>query len=146
MKSAKKTKLLTIIIVVVLVAAIGSASLISGAIWNEEEAVHIRSEDIESSTLIIGAHLIHLSALTQPLYDIAEESAGESGQNDMYYKSELADGTWFEISSATALADITSEGSPVSDSVVEALFMTYHTKSDGVTYDLRTNTPVNISI
>lgn len=140
----KKIKLLTIMLVVVLIAAIGSASLITGAIWSDEDAVHIRSDEIESSTLIIGSHLIHLSALTQPLYDIASESAGASGQDSMYYKSELADGTWFDINSASSLADITSEGTPVSDSIVEALFMTHHTKSDGVTYDLRTNTPVNI--
>ena len=62
----------------------------------------------------------------------------------MYYKSELSGGTWFDITSASSLEDITTGGSPVLDSEIEALFFTHHTRSDGITYDLRTNEPVNI--
>ncbi|MEG1108807.1 MAG: hypothetical protein RSE97_08075, partial [Oscillospiraceae bacterium] len=102
MKNKKRSRLTLIVIAAVLVVAIGSASIFAGALWKEEEAVHINPDEIENSTLVIGAHLIHLSALSDPIYKIASDSAGESGQDQMFYKSELADGTWFNIDSAAS--------------------------------------------
>ncbi|MEG1917809.1 MAG: hypothetical protein RR092_04040, partial [Oscillospiraceae bacterium] len=141
MKSKRNRRWTPAFVAIFLLAAIGSAA-VAGALWNEADAVHIKPDDIENSTLAIGTHLIHLSALTDALYQIADDSAGESGQGEIYYKSELADGTWFDISAANAIADITTGGKPVPKTEIEALFFTHHTKSDGVTYDLRTNTPV----
>lgn len=112
--------------------------------WDDSRAVHIKPREIEDSTLAIGTHLIHLSALNDSLYEIAEKSAEESGQNQIFYKSELGEGAWFDISSAYSLNDITLGGSPVTDEEMEALFFTHHTMSDGVTYDLRTGEAVNI--
>lgn len=112
--------------------------------WDEDRAVHIRAGEIESSTLAIGTHLIHLSALTDSIYEIAEKSAEDSGQDQIFYKSELGGGAWFNISGATSLADITTGGDPVTDEEIEALYFEYHTRSDQVTYDLRTGQPVNI--
>ena len=85
-----------------------------------------------------------LSALTDSLYEIANTSAEESGQGQIYYKSELGEGAWFDITSATSLLDITTGGSPVTDGEMEELFFTHHTKSDKITYDLRTGKAVNI--
>ena len=118
--------------------------LVGGAVWDESAAVHIDPSEIPASTLVIGTHLIHLSALSDSLYEVAQKSAEESGQTSIYYKSELAEGAWFDITSATTLADITTEGTPVSDDVIAALFFTHHTKDDGVTYDLRTGLAVDI--
>lgn len=112
--------------------------------WDDSRAVHIKPREIEDSTLAIGTHLIHLSALNDSLYEIAEKSAEESGQNQIFYKSELGEGAWFDISSAYSLNDITLGGAPVTDEEMEALFFTHHTMSDGVTYDLRTGEAVNI--
>ncbi|MDR1292737.1 MAG: hypothetical protein LBJ91_05015 [Clostridiales Family XIII bacterium] len=124
-----------------------------GALWNEEEAVHVDPPTIENGTLAIGAHLVHIKALTEDLYNIATESAGESGQNRIYYKSELNGGAWCDITEADSLAAISTAyadpngNSPitvVNDSVIEALFFLYHTKSDGITYDLRDGNAVNL--
>lgn len=114
-----------------------------GAIWDETTAVHINAAEIENSTFAIGTHLIHLTALTDTINDIAQESVVDSGQDRIYYKSELGGGAWFDITEASTLADITTGGSPVADSVIEELFFTHHTKSDGITYDLRTGEPVS---
>ena len=141
-KNARRNGILAL--VVLLAAAISAFSFWVQGVWNEEEAVHITPSEIEDSTLAIGTHLIHLSALTEEIYEIAMDSADESGQNTVYYKSELSGGTWFDITSASSLEDITTGGSPVLDSEIEALFFTHHTRSDGITYDLRTNEPVNI--
>lgn len=107
-------------------------------------SVHIKSGDIENATLAIGSHLIYIGAMTDEIYQIAYDSASTFSQSNLYYKSELGGGSWYEISSATSVADISSEGTPVADSVIEALSFTYHTKADGITYDLLTGQPVNI--
>ena len=120
-------------------------SMIAGAVFDgDTEAIHIQPEEIENSTLIIGTHLIHISALTEELYDIAMETAKDSGQAELYYKSELAGGTWYMISDATELSDITLAEKSVQNSVISSLYIRYHTKSDGITYDLLDNTPVCI--
>lgn len=116
---------------------------------NEEESltpesVHIKSSSIENSTMVIGSHLIYIGAMTDEIYQIAYDSASTFSQSDMYYKSELGGGSWYEITSATSIADISTAGTPVPDSVIEALSFTHHTKSDGITYDLITGQPVNI--
>lgn len=121
-----------------------TAIYFSQAIWFEEEAVHIVPDEIETSTLIIGSHLIHLSSLNDSLYEVAMVTAEESGQLRMYYKSELAEDTWFDITTATTLVDITTGGTPVPVSEIELIFFTHHTKSDGITIDLRTNLPVSL--
>ena len=107
-------------------------------------SVNMEDSKIEMSTLAIGSHLIHLSVLTDELYELAMESANEFNQNQTYYKSELADGTWYEISEASSIADITTSGTPVDKSVIESLEFTHQTGSDGITIDLRTGEAVSI--
>ena len=133
-----------VLTVVLMAGSLVLGTLYAQGFWDESRAVHIKARDIETSTLAIGTHLIHLSALTDSVYEVAEKSAEESGQNQIYYKSELGGDTWFNISSATSLADITTSGAPVTDEEIEALYFTHHTKSDKITYDLRTGQAVNI--
>jgi len=114
------------------------------ALFDETEAVHIHAEEIENGTLLIGTHLIHISAMKDEIYEIASNSETESSQTKRYYKSELADGLWFCITNADSLKDITGEGTPAEHQEIEELFLTHHTKSDGITYDLRTGQAVCI--
>lgn len=107
-------------------------------------SVKMTDDQIEMSTLIIGSHLIHLNGLTDELYETAVTSASEFNQYQMYYKSELAEGAWFEISEAVSIGDITTSGRPVEKSVIEALEFTHKTGADGITVDLRTGKPVSI--
>lgn len=121
-----------------------SGLLLARGYWDGDTAVHVAAGEIENSTLAVGTHLIHLSALTGEIYEIARMSAEESGQFGLYYKSELGGGAWFDISAASSLEDITSGGTPVGGDVIEALFFTHHTRSDGITYDLRTRQAVSL--
>ena len=61
-----------------------SAALALGG-WSEETSVHVNPNVIENSTLAIGTHLIHLSALTDAIYEIAENT----GFKDLYYFSNM---------------------------------------------------------
>ncbi|MEA5082575.1 MAG: hypothetical protein VB018_00310 [Lachnospiraceae bacterium] len=132
------------IVMLFLLALALSFSVAVSAFWNSDEAVNIKASDIENSTLAIGTHLIYLGSMTDQIYEIALDSAQESEQTNIYYKSELADGTWFDITTASSLADITTAGTPVDDKIIEELYFTHHTKSDGITYDLRTGKAVNL--
>lgn len=129
----KKIIFASILSVVLICASVG----VVRAVFNgDTDAVHINPDEIENSTLIIGTHLVHISALTDEIYDIASESTEQSGQTEMYYKSELAGGTWYMISDASQLSDITSKEKQIDKSVIQGLYLRYHTKSDGITYDL----------
>lgn len=124
------------IIIIIISALVISTVMMTSAYFDSSQTVTINADEIEVSTLVVGTHLIHISAMTEELYEIASESASNSGQSGIYYKSEFADGQWFDVDSATGLDDITSNGTAVDESVIEALLFTHHTKSDGKTYDL----------
>ena len=126
----------------VIAAVVIGGSALAFAMIDETNSVHIDAGEIEDSTLIIGSHLIYLGSMTDQIYEIAMDSAEDAGQYNRYYKSELAGGAWYDVTEAGALADITVEGTVVQDSEIEALNMTHHTKSDGITYDLRTGDSV----
>lgn len=148
-KRVKKKKIFPVIgigLILVLIGVIGGYAI--AAEDNEVElvppSVTVKDEDIENATLAIGSHLIYIGSMTDELYEIASDSASKFSQQEIYYKSELSGGTWYEISAATSIADISTSGTPISKSVIESLRFTHHTKSDGHTYDLVTEESVSM--
>ena len=101
------------------------------------EAVKVNDTEIEKSSLIIGSYIIHLNGLTDDVFYMAKESANEFSQANMYYKSELADGKWFDVTSASSLEDIISEGMPIEREEIEQLNFTHKVSSTGEVTDLR---------
>ena len=101
------------------------------------EAVKVNDTEIEKSSLIIGSYIIHLNGLTDDVFHMAKESANEFSQANMYYKSELADGKWFDVTSASSLEDIISEGMPIEREEIEQLNFTHKVSSTGEVTDLR---------
>ena len=114
------------------------------ALINDDDTVHVKDEQIGVSALIVGTHIMYLGAVTDELYATAAESAKKVGMYEIYYKSELAYGSWYEISGAEGLADISTSGKTVTADVIENLNLQYYTKEDGITYDLRTGGAVNV--
>ncbi len=143
MREKKRIGLTTVLTAVIALLIIGG-SVLTFAMIDDTNSVHIRAKDIEDSTLIVGTHLIYLGAMNDQIYDIAMESASEANQYKRYYKSELAGGVWYDVTDAGTLADITTDGRIVENKEIEDLYMTHHTKSDGITYDLRTGKSVCI--
>lgn len=146
MHAKKPGKLVIAVGALVGIIAIGvfGKTFLSQALFDSSQAVHIDPDSIENSTLIIGTHLIHLSALNDSNYAIAKESAQDANQSKMYYKSELSSGMWYCIDDAGSVKEIATEGRIVENSEIKELPMMYHTKSDGITYDLRTGSSVCI--
>lgn len=114
------------------------------AAFDETEAVHINAEEIEDATLAIGTHLISLHAMNDIIYGIAIQSAEESGQQKVYYKSELGNSGWYDVGGAASLDTVRPEGNVAENTIIQELFFTHHTRSDGITYDLRTGQAVNL--
>ncbi len=118
------------------------------AIFDESTAVryeeYAASHTIEESVLFIGTYLIHTQALTDELYEKAQESAEDTNQTSVYYKSELAGGAWYDITDAIGLADITGEGTLVEESELADLWVTCYTGSDGITIDAVSGESVSI--
>lgn len=120
------------------------------------------AKDVSNGTVILGRHMIYLQKLTPKLKELAMDSAsedGQTGQDNIYYKSEViskdelgtegADsvgrsGTWYRINDISEIYGIVNKGEPVSNGVIDQLDLLYHTKEDGVTYNLLTGKPVDI--
>ena len=99
---------------------------------------------VENGTLFIGTYLIHMTAMTDELYEKAQESAEDSGQYNIYYKSELANGEWFDISSAEGLADITDAAEPVETAELADLWVTFYVGADGISHSAKNSEAVCI--
>ena len=87
MQVKKIRKKLAVVLVAGAVVAVSVYTYpLAKAVFQRENAVHINAETIENSTMIVGTHLIHISALNDELYDMAAKSAERSGQQEIYYK------------------------------------------------------------
>ena len=114
------------------------------AAYDADKTVQLTDDEIDDSTLAIGTHLIYISAMDSQIYEIAKQSADDSGQTKIYYKSELENGTWYDITNGGTIADISTKGTPVDRDVIEALHFNYYTMRDGLTYDLNSKLAVDI--
>lgn len=130
--------------VLALAASFSMAATPVLAAYDESKTVQMTDNEIDTSTLVIGTHLIYITAMDSQIHDIADRSADESGQNKIYYKSELENGQWYDITDGTTIADISTSGKQVDKDVIEALHFNYYTMKDGLTYDLNSNMPVDI--
>ena len=104
--SLKNKKRIRGLLAVVLAIAIAvpiflNSGFLANAIFNTDDAItyaQFKSKrDVDDAVLFVGTYIIHKDAMTDPLYEKAQDSAAESGQDTIYYKSELADGRWFAI-------------------------------------------------
>lgn len=143
----KKKKILIAITAVAVSLLLAVQAFSSLAVYSDNDSagktVTRSNSQIGQSTLIIGTYLINLNGLTDQVYELAMDSAENFNQTELYYKSELAGGQWFNISSASSIADITTEGTPVDNSVIEALGFTHSVDENGVITDLRTGSTVS---
>lgn len=65
-------------------------------------------QTLGNQDMIIGEYIVFMPKLTQEIYDAALLTV--SDDQKIYYKSEFADGTWFQIDDASDLIDIQLTG------------------------------------
>ncbi len=148
MKAGRKGRITAIVLSVCVFVGLACYQMARGAIFDESKAVtyeqYASSHTIEDSVLFIGTYLIHSQTMTDELYEKAVESATDSNQTNVYYKSELANGAWFDITDALGLSDISDQGTVVQESELADLWVTCYTGSDGITRSARSGETINI--
>ena len=131
-----KIALLSVVVMVAAAVAAIYGSYAKGA-FDETDAITFQeykaNHNIENSVLFIGTYIIHKDAMTEELYEKAYDSAAASGQDTPYYKSEIGNGEWYDLSIAENVTDITEEGSAlVDESEIDPLFVQFYVGADGV--------------
>ena len=146
----KKGKIIAaaVILCVCILAGILCRRMTANAIFDTSKAVSYEkftsSHKIENSVLFIGTYLIHTQAMTDELYAKALDSAADSNQMNVYYKSELAGGAWFNITDAKGLSDISGKGILVKETELSLLWVTCYTGADGITKNAVNDEAVSI--
>ncbi|MCR4786231.1 MAG: hypothetical protein K5847_06195 [Lachnospiraceae bacterium] len=111
------------------------------ALFNPDDAMRYSefssTHTIDNSTLFIGTYLINIGAMTDDLYDKAMNSASESNQTSIYYKSELADGAWFDVTDSETLTDIMNGAESVPESELADLYVQYYVGADGTVKNVK---------
>ncbi len=150
--SARAKRIISILTAAVItlsgVAVFMNKGIIADALFDPQTAVTYsqfkNSTTVDDSVLFIGTYIIHRNALTEILYDKAQSSASESGQNDVYYKSELSDGQWFALDDVdNGLEGISMKGVPVDEAIIDPLYVSYYAGADGILRDAKTLLPIN---
>ncbi|MFI3174332.1 MAG: stalk domain-containing protein [Bacillota bacterium] len=87
-------------------------------------------------TLIIGTHAIYLDMMNGTIIDIALATADDTGQGNIYYKSDINAGTWYDITDSSDIMQITLTGSNiVTNTVINELPLTHYTDATGKTIE-----------
>ena len=137
-----KNRILQIAVILTVAGAITFALFKNKAfaLFNPDDAMRFSeysaTHTIEDSTIFYGTWLISMQAMTDEIYAKAEESASESNQTAMYYKSELAGGNWFDVTDAEGLSDIMNTGVPVNEADIGELYVQYAVGADGTVTDV----------
>ena len=131
-----KIAILSMVVMVAAAVAAIYGSYAKGA-FDETDAITCQeykaSHNIENSVLFIGTYIIHKDAMTEELYEKAYDSAAASGQDTPYYKSEIGNGEWYDLSMAENVTDITAEGTAlVDESEIDPLLVQFYVGADGV--------------
>nr|WP_297703865.1 hypothetical protein [uncultured Butyrivibrio sp.] len=141
-------KMTAITLVAAIIAIVLGGSIKSRALFDPDQAINYQlfasKVAVENSVLFIGTYIIHKDALTEDLYQKAVDSASESGQSNIYYKSELSDGQWFETGDIdNGVKGISIDGLPVSIDTINPLYVTYYVGKDGILKDAKTLAAIN---
>ena len=151
--SLKTKKRIRVLLAIVLAITISvpvflNSGFFANALFNPDDAITYaqfkRQKTVEDSVLFVGTYIVHKDAMTDTLYEKAKESASESGQDTIYYKSELSGGQWFAIEDIEiGIYGITDQGTPVKEDIIDKLYVTYYAGADGIMLDAKTLAAVN---
>lgn len=104
------------------------------------------ASEFPDKTIIIGTYAIALDALNDEVYAVATASADESGQEKIYFKSDINKGTWYDITDSTQISQISvTQDNLVPNQTIEDLPLRYYTQSNGQTIDFTTGQAVSIA-
>ncbi len=126
-----------------LLATVFGRPIESEAIFDKDKAITYQEFSskvtVDDSVLFIGTYIIHKDAMNTQLKEKAEQSAAESGQSNIYYKSEVSGGKWFSIRDIdNGVKGISKFGTPENIQTINPLYVTYYAGKDGILKDAKT--------
>ncbi len=123
--------------IIKIVCLILSMSVVINGFSMDFAARRIKANEFPNKTIIIGTHAIYLDVINEQLINLAEKSKSYTlngqakEQNGVYYKSELNNGTWFDITSTSSIDDVINNPQKVvSDKFIDSLPIKYYTNED----------------
>lgn len=126
--------------------AIGALVLVLSSSSMALAAQRPTASEFPDKTIIIGTYAIALEALNDEVYAVATASADESGQEKIYFKSDINKGTWYDITNSTQISQIAvTQDNLVPNQTIEDLPLRYYTQSNGETIDFATGQNVSIA-
>ncbi len=97
-------------------------------------------------TIIIGSYAIVIDHMTNSILEKAEQSAQSENQNNIYYKSDINSGTWYDITQSSDISEISKTvDNVVSYQQINGLTLTHYVDETGELIDLTTGNAINIS-
>ena len=104
------------------------------------------AEEFPEKTIIIGTYAIVLDVVNEELLELALQSAEMNMQNEVYFKSDINSGIWYNITNSDNISDISeSTANIVKNQEIDKLYLTHYTNASGVTISFLTNRQVYVS-
>ncbi len=104
------------------------------------------AEEFPEKTIIIGTYAIVLDVVNEELLELALQSAETNMQNEVYFKSDINSGIWYNITNSDSISDISeSTANIVKNQEIDKLYLTHYTNASGVTISFLTNRQVYVS-
>lgn len=104
------------------------------------------AQEFPEKTIIIGTYAIVLDVVNEELLEAALQSAEINMQNEVYFKSDVNSGVWYNITNSDSISDISeSTANIVKNQEIDQLYLTHYTNASGVTISLLTNKEVYVS-
>jgi hypothetical protein len=132
----------------IVIILIGLAVLVSGTSFSD---ARISAAAFDNRTIIIGTHAISLDGINGEIVKKAQASMafkeGEAikEQKNIYYKSDLSKGTWFDITSSTSIQNVIESGdNVVTNDLIDGLKLTHYTNAKGATIEFSTGNTVAV--
>ena len=97
-------------------------------------------------TIIIGTYAIVIDQMTNAVLEKAEASAQLNQQMHIYFKSDINEGTWYDITESTDVSEISNTlDNVVSYEQINSILLTHYVDEKGELIDLSTGKATNIT-
>ncbi len=97
-------------------------------------------------TIIIGTYAIVIDQMTNAVLEKAEASAQMNQQMHIYFKSDINEGTWYDITESTDVSEISNTlDNVVSYEQINSILLTHYVDEKGELIDLSTGKATNIT-
>ncbi len=104
------------------------------------------ANEFPEKTIIIGTYAIALDVVNEELLEVALQSAETNMQNEVYFKSDVNRGVWYNITNSDSISDISeSTTNIVKNQDIDKLYLTHYTNASGVTVCFETDSSVYVS-